>query len=185
MRNNITFEFHTSAEARKKYKLQESLFTITGDLIVADFTQARILADKINQVKKKDVAQQNLTTPGQVNALGLIHEIFHFLLGYYEENISPGVFNRSLQHIKGSLGEKETDNVLLNFINIFPPLEVYKGNIKAEDYLIGTTGSKTNREILIEELILLNLQNNNPASANLSDLYSDFQLSENFIIPKK
>ncbi len=176
-RKNITFEFHTSSEARKKYKLDENLFTLTGDLIVADFSQARKLADKINLVKKEEKHQQTLTTPGQINALGLIHEILHFLLGYYEEKINPGVFTRSLKHFKENLTIKETDKVLLNFIKEFPPLDVYKGQIEAEDYLIGTTGNKSNREILVEEIILLHLQNNNPAASNLSDLYSDKPLA--------
>ncbi len=176
-RKNITFEFHTSSEARKKYKLDEKLFTLTGDLIVADFSQARKLADKINQVKKAGNHQQNLTTPGQINALGLIHEIFHFLFGYYEEKINPGVFTRSLKHFKENLTAEETDKVLLNFIKEFPPLNVYKGQIEAEDYLIGTTGNKSNREILVEEIILLHLQNNNPAASNLSDLYTDQPLA--------
>ena len=178
IRSNITFEFHTSAEARKRYKFDENLFTITGDLIVADFTQARKLADSINQVKKTENHQQNLTTPGQVNALGLIHEIFHYLLGYYEEKVNPGVFTRTLNHLKENISSEETDRVLLSFIHEFPPLDVYKGKIKPGDYLLGVTGNKSNREILIEEIILLNLQNNNPATANLSDLYTDRSLTE-------
>ncbi len=176
-RKNITFEFHVSSEARKKYKLDENLFTLTGDLVIANFTGARKLADKINQVKKGESHPQNLTTPGQINAVGLIHEILHFLLGYYEEKINPGAFTRVLKHLKENLTVEETDKVLLNFIEEFPPLDVYKGNIGAEDYLIGTTGNKPNREILIEEVILLHLQNNNPATSNLSDLYSDKPLA--------
>ena len=177
-RKNIIFEFHTSSEARKKYKLDENLFSLAGNLIVADFTEARKLADKINHVKEGESHQHNLTTPGQINALGLIHEIFHFLLGYYEEKINPGVFTRALKHLKENLTIEETDKVLLNFIKDFPPLEVYKGRIEAEDYLIATTGNKSNREILVEEIILLHLQNNNPAASNLSDLYSDQSLSK-------
>ncbi len=176
-RKNITFEFHTSADARKKYKLEENLFSLTGDLIVGDFSQARKLADKINRIKKDDNRHHNLTTPGQINAMGLIHEIFHFLLGYYEENINPGVFTRTLKHLKENITAEETEKVLLNFIKDFPPLDVYKGNIGAEDYLIGTTGNKSNREILVEEIILLHLQNNNPAASNLSDLYTDKPLA--------
>jgi glycosidase len=197
IRRYITFEFHTSAAARKKYKLEEDLFTITGDLIVADFTQARQLADKINQLKKSEGITDKLTTPGQVNALGLIHEIFHYLIGYYEEKINPGVFSRSLGNLKNKLGDEETDKVLLEFINEFPPLNVFNGNIKPEDYLIGTTGNKSNKEILIEEILLLYLQNNNPATSNLADLYTDkflaekskylffLDLTENFFVSEK
>ena len=39
IRKNITYEFHISAASRKKYKLEENLFTITGDLIVPDLKQ--------------------------------------------------------------------------------------------------------------------------------------------------
>ncbi len=178
MQNKITFEFHTSVSARKKYSLDDSLFTITGDLIIADFKQARKLADKINQVKKTEKGSQKLTTPGQINALGLIHEIFHFLIGYYSEKINPGVFKRTFTHLKETLSQEETDKVLVNFINMYPPLDVFKGKITPDDYLIGSTDNKPNREILIEEIILLNLQNNNPAAANLSDLYTDRPLAE-------
>ncbi|HKB84740.1 MAG TPA: hypothetical protein VKD08_01125, partial [Ignavibacteriaceae bacterium] len=178
IRKDITFEFHTSAAARKKYQLDHNLFTITGDLIVADFTSARKLADKINKIKENEPGQHQQTTPGQVNALGLIHEILHYLIGYYEEKVNPGVFARNLKHLNKNLTLEETDKVLLSFINDFPPLEVYKGNMKPEDYLIGTTGNKTNRELLVEEIILLNLQNNNPAVSNLSDLCTDKPLAE-------
>lgn len=178
IRHSITFEFHTSFNARKKYKLDDNLFTLTGDLIVADFNQARKLAYKINQVRKNENGVQSLTTPGQVNALGLIHEIFHFLIGYYEENINSGVFTRNLKHLNAYLTTEETDKVLLNFIKDFPPLNVYTGEITSEEYLKGSTGIKSNREILVEEIILLHLQNSNPAASNLSDLYEDTDLAK-------
>ena len=178
IRNNITFEFHTSSKARKKFKLEDNLFTITGDLIIADFDVARYLADKINQVKKTGKDQQALTTPGQVYAVGLIHEILHFLVGYYETQINPGVFSRGIKFLKGNLGDEDTDKILLEFLIEFPPLEVYKGNVQPEDYLIGVTGNKSNKEIIIEEMILLNLQNNNPAASNLQELYDDKLLAE-------
>ena len=178
IRKNITYEFHTSALSRKKYKLDENLFTITGDLIVLNFSAARKLADKINLIKKQEGNYQTLTTPGQINALGLIHEIFHFLISLYEEKINPGVFTRNLKHLKEVTGTKETDKVLIEFITEFPPLNVYKGKIKPEDYFAGVTISKSNKEILIEEIILLHLQNNNPAAANLSDLYTDKPLTD-------
>jgi glycosidase len=178
IRNNIKYEFHISAAARKKYKLEENLFTITGDLIVSDFAAARKLANKINIIKKQEGIHQALTTPGQVYALGLIHEIFHFLIGLYQEKINPGVFSRGLKHLNGFTGKVETDKVFFEFIKEFPTLDVYKEIIKPEDYLIGSTGDKSNKEILVEEIILLYLQNNNPANANLSELYADKPLAD-------
>ncbi|HSD62141.1 MAG TPA: alpha-amylase family glycosyl hydrolase [Ignavibacteriaceae bacterium] len=176
IRKNITFEFHISAASRKKYKLDENLFTITGDLIVPDFATARKLANQINNIRKKEGS--DLTTPGQMNALGLIHEIFHYLIGIYEEKINPGVFKRSLERLNKIPGKTESDKVLFAFIGEFPPLDVYKGKILPENYLAGATSGKPNREILIEEIILLYLQNINPAVSNLADLYTDKPLSD-------
>lgn len=178
IRKNITYEFHTSAAARKKYKLEENLFTITGDLIVIDFPLARKLSDRINAIKKQEGIHNKFTTPGQVNALGLIHEIFHFLIGLYEEKINPGVFSRSLKCLNEVPGKVETDKVFLEFINEFPSLNVYKGMVKPEAYLTEYSGSKPNKEILVEEIILLYFQNNNPAMTNLVDLYEDKPLAD-------
>jgi glycosidase len=197
IRNNLSLEFHTSADARKKYSIDENLFTLTGDLIVAHFDEARKLSYEINEVRKSENRHQELTSPGQVNALGIIHEIFHFLIGYYTETINPGAFSRGLKHLNQQLGTEATDKVLLNFIEEFPPLDVYKGKIKPEEYLISATSNKSNRELLIEEIILLHLQNINPAASKLSDLYDDKSLAgktkylnlldetENFFISEK
>jgi glycosidase len=177
-RKNITYEFHTSAASRKKYHFEEHLFTISGDLIVHDPAAARKLAYQINNVRKQESFTGKLTTPGEVNALGLIHEILHYLIGLYETNVNPGVFSRNLKYLKNSTGELDTEKVLLEFINEFPPLNVYKNIIKPGEYLTGETGGKPNKEILLEEIILLYLGNNNPAAANLSDLYTDKPLAD-------
>ncbi len=42
----------------------------------------------------------------------------------------------------------------------------------------GYSGFKQNREIILEELILLNLENNNPAALQLEELYSDESLAQ-------
>ena len=178
IRKNITYEFHTSSASRKKYQFEEHLFTITGDLIVHDPAAARKLAYQINNVRKQENFIGKLTSPGEVNALGLIHEILHYLIGLYETNVNPGVFSRSLKYLKNSTGETDSEKVFLEFINEFPPLNVYKNIIKPGDYLTGSTGGKPNTEILLEEIILLYLGNNNPAAANLSDLYTDKPLAD-------
>ena len=51
---NIPYNFHVSKAARKKYDFDKSLFSINGDLIIADFHQARILTDKINAKRKSE-----------------------------------------------------------------------------------------------------------------------------------
>ena len=39
-------------------------------------------------------------TAGQINALGLLHEIFHLLIRKYEENNNKGVFRNRIDYLK-------------------------------------------------------------------------------------
>lgn len=174
----ITFYFHVSKNSRIKYEFEESIFSVTGDLIITDAKTARSLTEKINKKRRDEGRYDQLVTVGQLNALGLMHEIFHLLIRKYEETDNPGVFERNLEFLDRSLSNDEVDKILLSFIDEFPPIPVFKNQIKADDYLKGKTGSKSNREIILEELILLNLENINPSTNLLKELYSDEKLAK-------
>lgn len=172
----ITFDLHVSLSSRKKYQIEQSLFSLKGDLIIADFNQARILAQKINDVRKSEGITDNFVTAGQINALGLLHEIFHFIIRHYEVKENPGVFERNIKYIKKILGNAKLNSTLKSFIEQFPPLDVFKGKVTTDQYLQGSTGVKPNTEIIIEEIILLHLENINKAFINLKELYNDEDL---------
>lgn len=174
----IRLDFHVERECRFKYDIDESLFALNGDLIIANFSQARLLADKINNKRKEEGNYDQLVTAGQINALGVLHEIFHFMIGYYEKKINPGVMKRAVENLKLNLSNTELDKILSVFINKFPPVLILKEEKSVEEYLNGKTGKKQNRELLLEELILLHLENMNPATAMLAELYSDKALVE-------
>lgn len=171
-KNLITYFFHTSYDARKKYNFDTSLFSLNGNIIIADFYSARVLAQKINEVRSGD----SPVTAGQINALGLLHEIFHYAIRIYEDEHNPGVFSKAIHTLKSQLGEKNLQKVLLGFIQKFPPLNVYKGNVTAEEYLQQSTGNKANSEIILEEIFLLHLENINQAFLPLKELYDDTPL---------
>lgn len=172
----IIYYFHVAKHSRIKYQLEENLFSLQGDLIVADFKTARLLADKINKVRKDEGRHSELVTAGQINALGLLHEIFHLLIRRYEENENPGVFQRSIDFLKQTLSEDELERTMLKFLEEFPPLPVYQNKISAKEFLNSSTDKKSNREIVLEEIILLNIENINPATHQLRELFSDEKL---------
>jgi glycosidase len=172
--NKLTeFHFHISKEARDKYLFEDKFYSIRGNLIVADGKAARYLTEKINQKRISEGRKDDLVSTGQVNTLGLLHEIFHFLIRYYEENENPGVLARGINYLKNNLSNDDLTAVLSGYVNLFPPFDVYKGKIEANDYINGTTGEKSNKEIILEEIILLHLENNNPAARQLEELYSE------------
>ena len=172
----IKFDFHVRKYARDKYQFDNSLFSITGDLIIANFHLARVLSNKINVQRKAEGKADRQVSAGEINAFGLIHEIFHFLIRYYEDKENPGVLSRGINYLNSTLGEKELNKIFIEYLNEFPPLDVYNGKIKPEEFLSGQTENKPNTEIILEEILLLHLENINQAASKLDELYSDNNL---------
>jgi glycosidase len=175
----VVRDFHISKQARIKYDFKGEFYSLNGNLIITSSQNARIISDRINEVRKKEGEYGKLTTAGEVNALGLLHEIYHFLITHYAENENPGVFKRGLDHLSSTLNKDKVDKVLSDFIDEFPPIPVFKDKIKKQDYLNGKTNNKPNKEILLEELIILHFENSNPAASKLNELFSDRFLREN------
>ncbi len=170
------YDFQVTKESRSRYKIESSLFSLNGDLLIANFRQARILAEKINSKRKSEGVIDKPVTPGVINAVGLMHEIFHYVIKVYEESENKKVLSRAIEKLRAALGEKKIEGIFLQFINDFPPPDVHSKKKTADEYLNSFTGSKPNTEIIFEELILLNIGNNNPAAENLKELYSDEHL---------
>ena len=173
----VKYDFHITGYSRKKYHIDESLFSIEGKIIITTPYQARLLSDNINTIRKSEGKADQQVTPGQVNGLGLLHEIFHFMINYYEVNVNPGVFTRSINYLKSKFKD-DLDKILLEFVNEFPSMQVYKNEMTPGDYLNGFTGSKSNKEIILEEIILLSIENINPATILLKELYDDSGLAK-------
>src|SRR5512142_463602 len=96
-------EFHVSRQARDKYQFDQSLFTLTGNVIFANFRAARVFAQKINN--KRDLVNypEQAVRAGQINALGLIDEILHYVIALYHEQTSPQVMREALDSLYAQL----------------------------------------------------------------------------------
>jgi glycosidase len=125
---------------------------------------------------KREVADR--VAAGQVNAAGLMDEIYHYLFRLYEIQVNPGVFKKALANLNNTIGEVSVRKVLFDFISIFPPVDVYKGQSSAFEYLNSFTTDRSNAEITLEEMILLFIANFNPANKKLIELFDENYLSE-------
>jgi glycosidase len=166
--SNPVYELHVAKQIRKKYGLEDFLFTLNGNIIFANFAQVRNFVYKFNQ----DRPDNAKVGAGEINAAGLLDEIFHFVLKEYQEKVNPGVFDRALTELNDKIGEEPLRKLLFEFIELFPPIDVYKGQMSAFDYLNSFTGSRSNISISLEELITLYLANFNPANIKIIELFS-------------
>jgi glycosidase len=171
-------EFHVSRETRLKYQFAETLFESNGNVIIANFHAARVFSQKINE--KRDVINfpERAIRAGQVNAMGLIDEILHYVVQLYRQDIDQKILPQALEWLNERMGEKEVQQILQRFTEDFPPREVYFNNRSLEDYLSGQTGEIPHVQLALEELLLLWLANMNPAFAPFLELFDDDRLQK-------
>lgn len=163
----ITYEFHIAKEVRKKYDIDETLFTINGNVVLANFAEVRKFVQRLN-AKREDVQK---VTPGYVNAMGLLDEIYHFILREYEISENPGVIKKALAYLNKNLGEESVNKILSEFVSLFPPTDVYKGKLSVFEYLNTMTDNRPNTEVALEELFILYFADYNPANKKLKELF--------------
>ncbi|HEY5572561.1 MAG TPA: alpha-amylase family glycosyl hydrolase, partial [Anaerolineales bacterium] len=176
--NSVKMEFHVSRRARDTYEFDQSLFSLSGNMIFANFHAARIFAQKINQ--KRDLIRfpEQAIRAGQINALGLIDEILHYVVNLYRRQVNPELMGQALEQLYDRIGQKEVDETLRKFSEEFPPVAVYRREIDLTDYLKGESAEVPNHQLALEEMLLLWLANMNPASAPFLELFDDSELKK-------
>jgi len=171
-------EFHISRTARDLYRFEESLFSLSGNVIFANFHAARVFAAKIND--KRDLIRYPETAirSGQINAMGLIDEILHYVVKLYQQQMKARVMSEALAFVEKSLGREAVQRTLLGFVDEFPPVAVYRGQSNPRSWLESASGGVSHREVALEELLLLWLDNRNQAFAPYEELFNDAELEK-------
>ncbi|MDR0785464.1 MAG: alpha-amylase [Treponema sp.] len=165
-----TMEFHICNEVRNECALESELFSLTGNVVFADFPQTRAFAQKLNErgYEIKD---------GQLNAMGFIDEALHYMTRLYREQVQPDIFETALARLNETLGEEQTNELLRKFCERFPPKKVYTKETDIEDYLQTSEAGVNHSLMLLEEILLLALANINPAFKPFLFMFDDKPLS--------
>ncbi|MBN2551378.1 MAG: alpha-amylase, partial [Spirochaetales bacterium] len=171
-------EFHISRSARDLYEFEESLFSLSGNVILANFHASRIFAQRMNSRRDLLRYPETAVKAGQINAMGLIDEILHFVVQRFQAQTSPGAVDRALAFVQRRIGKAELERTLLEFTDQFPPLAVYRERTDPGAWLKGSTGDSSHRRLAIEELLLLWLANQNPAFSTYLELFDDEALEK-------
>ncbi len=178
-----TYEFDISRKSRDKYGFEEPFFSITGDVLFLNSRAAQSFASKINEKRKHsravpDVDAAALVSASEINAMGLLHEVLHFVIDSYVNDSNPDAFFKLDDWLKKSMGEKEITRSQTTFVELFPPTPVYRKQETAQDFIARDEGGIARNHIVLKELILLWLENRNPAFAPISELIDDSTLEK-------
>ncbi|MDR3355994.1 MAG: alpha-amylase [Spirochaetaceae bacterium] len=178
------FEFHICGRVRAEHGLDKDLFTLTGNVILADIKAARSLAAKLNSGHERRKHPEKAVSAGKLNAMGLIDEILHYLVGLYRQQVRGGLFEDALSRLESALGADKTSFLLETFCTEFPPKAVYVGECGADLYLSGGEGGLSHRAMALEELLLLAIANLNPAFSPFLFLFDDAPLEAKTVYSK-
>lgn len=170
------FEFHISKAARDKYNFDEGLFSSSGNVVLSNFQAVRLFAQKMNEKRDLKNHPEQTIKAGQLNAMGLLDEILHYVIGLYCEQKNNQAFNYALKWVAKHFSFEVVDKTLARFVELFPPLAVHQGHVSVEEYVGGKTQDLPNLEIAAEEMVLLFLTNNNPACLPFIELFDDTEL---------
>ncbi len=165
------FEFHISQKSRGKYKFEQSLYQLNGNVIFVNLSAAKKFADKWNFSRKK--SGKSLISPAELNAMGLIDEILHLVLQRYQIEKNPDAFTKVLGNLEKRIGKEKVFATIKKFVEIFPPPAVYIKKQSLEEYLNCETSGVPNILISLQEMLMLSLANENPAFSQFQELFDD------------
>ena len=125
--------------------------------------------------EKRDLTNfpEQAVKAGQINAMGLIDEILHYVVGLYRDDKNLQVMKQALDWLNEKFGKSTVNEVLRKFTDEFPSVSVYRGGIEIDTYLEGQTAGVPNRQIVLEEMLMLWLANMNPAFSPFIELFDD------------
>ncbi len=176
--NTVTMEFHISRKARDLYQFDESLFSLRGNVIFPNVHAARLFAQRMNEKRDLFSFPEQAIRAGQINAMGLIDEILHYVVGLYRDEKNSQVLQQALNRLYEKLGKQKVEEALRKFADEFPTVAIYRGEIEIDTYLEGETSGIPNRQIVLEEMLMLWLANVNPAFSPYIELFDDTGLEK-------
>ncbi|MFL5732512.1 MAG: alpha-amylase family glycosyl hydrolase, partial [Chloroflexia bacterium] len=178
------FEFHVSRLSRDRYQFDQTFFQLTGNVVFANFHAARVFAQRMND--KRDLVNfpEQAVRAGQINAMGLIDEILHLMVENYRQQMNPNVMSEALAALDEQFGQEALDDVIVRFGDEFPALTVYRREQTLDEWLGGQTGGVSNREVALEEMLMLWLANVNPAFSPFIELFDDQGLEKRPVYPQ-
>jgi hypothetical protein len=166
-------EFHIARSIREQIDLNDLLFAYTGNVIFANVTASRKLAERLNALNRERSDSDKSIRASELFAMGLIDELSHALIAKYRKNTDPLVLKDGLRFLTLGIGQQHLNDLLLTFTQQFPNVAVFRNEVTAEQWLKGSTEGLTNQEAAFEEMLLLWLANTNPAFASFSLLFGD------------
>src|SRR5262249_60719003 len=170
------FEFHIARAARDRYGFADRLFSLTGNVVIADLAASRDFAHRTDSHSDAETHPERVVNPDALNAMGILDEVSHLVLALYRERRDPRAMLDALGWFETRVGHDALHATLLAFADAFPTVAVYRGLTSARDWLGGETRNVPHRAVALAELITVWLANLKPPFRPFHELFDDEML---------
>ena len=170
--------FAVVSDARRSYAISDDLFVDEGPLAFATDVDALAVAAAVNEARDIHAYPERAVSAGDLMAAALIQEILRVLMDRQVAEFADRSLDAASEALTERLGAEDADALLAAFASAYPVTSVYRGDTTPHQHLEGRTGTKENRRIAIEELLMLRLANENPGFERFVELCDDAALSE-------
>ncbi len=155
-------EFHLTRAAREAFRFDQDLVRHQRP----DLEAVQELALQMNERGKS-------VRPSDLFALVLLQQMFHRVIELYAQEQQPRLFDLALAQMTERLGDREAEQTLIAFAETFPPLPVFLDNVEVRQFLRTYSHGRSNRDMLIEQMMLVHVGNRNPATGVFKELFDD------------
>jgi len=160
-----------SRPARDRYQIESALFTYLGKTFIPNFQAARSFSNQMNDKRDIGSLPNQAVQASQIYAIALIQGVMHYIFRQYCQR-HPALMQNALNRLREQLGP-DVDNTLRRFVDEFPPQPVYQREQDTTQFLASGYENRPTREITLEELLFLWLENSNPAYTPFLELFGD------------
>ena len=152
--------------SRDHYRFSTDFFRPDGRVTFDDYASARRFAAQMSAHRRQPVPASD------IYAMQLIDEALRALV---KRHAPSAVMNTAVSVAEQKVGTDSVDLTQEKFVSEFPPERVYRGELKAHDYIRQILASlgRNGRAATVEELVFVFLHNSNPAVNPLVELVDD------------
>ncbi|MCS6984109.1 MAG: alpha-amylase family glycosyl hydrolase [Leptospiraceae bacterium] len=165
----LPFYFHLTREALKNYNILPLLPQLNSLASQEEIVAVRLFADHINRQRGKE---ERYLTAAEFVIISLLEEIYLYVLEKIEEELAPQIWAKALSELK----ERQSEILAEKYGEFFTPKEVVMGILKPQEYGLFVKGDEKALASFYNQLVLLLLENENPAMQDFLPLLTDSEL---------